>query len=98
MFRCSRLDGDAARRDGPQIAATYDPITQPPEPIQPTSEAIGVLTLREAATRVGISTSEIEAMVARGTVKSVVAGWTTMVLASEVERLRVSHKPTIPRC
>jgi hypothetical protein len=79
--------GDAARRDQPQVAK-YVPTAKAPEPAQPKSEAIDVLTLREAATRLGISTSEMEAMVKRGTVKSVVAGWTTMVLASEVERLR----------
>jgi hypothetical protein len=79
--------GDAARRDGPQ-AVKFVPTTKSPEPTQPKSEAIGVLTLREAATRLGISTGEMEAMVKRGTVKSVVAGWTTMVVASEVERLR----------
>lgn len=48
--------------------------------------------MHEAAMRLGISTDEIEAMVRRGTVKSVVAGWTTMVLASEVERLRFRAK------
>jgi argonaute-like protein implicated in RNA metabolism and viral defense len=78
--------GDAARRDGPQ-AAKFVPTTKAPETAQPKSEAIGVLTAREAATRLGISTSEMEAMVKRGAVKSVVAGWTTMVPTSEVERL-----------
>jgi len=38
------------------------------------SEAIYVLTIKEAATRLGISASEMEAMVKRGTVKSLVAG------------------------
>ena len=79
--------GDGARRDGPQMAATYVPITNPPEQTQPKNEAIGVLTLREAATRLGISASELEAMVRRGAVKSVMAGWTAMVPTSEVERL-----------
>ncbi len=78
--------GDAARRDAPQVMK-FVPTTKASEPPQPNSEAIGVLTLKEAATRLGISTGEMEAMVKRGTVRSVVAGWTTMVLASEVERL-----------
>jgi hypothetical protein len=78
--------GDAARRDGPQVAK-FVPTTNAPEPQQPRSEAIAVLTLREAATRLGISTSEMEAMVKGGAVRSVVAGWTTMVPTSEVERL-----------
>lgn len=47
-----------------------------------------MLTVREAAIRLGISTSEMEAMVKHGTVKSVVAGWTTMVPTSEVGRLK----------
>jgi hypothetical protein len=86
--------GDAVRRDAPE-ATKFVPTTKPLEPPQPKSEAIGILTLREAALRLVISTSEMEAMVERGTVKSVVAGWTRMVVASEVERLRVSYKPTI---
>jgi len=80
--------GDAAQRDGPQVAATYVPITKPPETTQSKSEAIDVLTLREAATRLGISRGEVEAMVRRGAVKSVVAGWTMFVPTSEVGRLR----------
>jgi hypothetical protein len=51
-------------------------------------ESVLVLTMQEAATRLGITTDEMEAMVKRGTVKSLVAGWTTMVPTSEVERLR----------
>jgi excisionase family DNA binding protein len=61
-------------------------MTKPMEPVQVRSEAIAVLTMQEAATRLGISTGEMEAMVKRGTVRSVVAGWTTMVPTSEVER------------
>jgi hypothetical protein len=80
--------GDAARRDGPQMTAAYVPITKPPEPTQPKSDGIGVLTLREAATRLGITTSELEAMVKRGTVKSPLAGWTVVVPSREVEQLR----------
>jgi argonaute-like protein implicated in RNA metabolism and viral defense len=79
--------GDAARRDGPQAAATYVPITKPPEPDQLKNEAIGVLTLREAATRLGISTGEMEGMVKRGAVKSVMTGWTMFVPTRQIERL-----------
>lgn len=35
----------------------------------------------------GVLIAKMEAMVKRGTVKSVVAGWTVMVPTSEVERL-----------
>lgn len=80
--------GGAARRDGPQVASMYVPIANPPQPIQPKSEGIGVLTLREASVRLEISTGEMEAMVTRGAVKSVVAGWTLVVPTSEVGRLK----------
>jgi hypothetical protein len=43
--------------------------------------------LREAATRLDISRADVEQLVASGAVKSVAAGWTTMVLTSEMERL-----------
>jgi hypothetical protein len=79
--------GDATRRDAPQ-AVKFVPTAEPIEPIQVKDASVLVLTLREAATRLGISTAEMEAMVERGTVRSVVAGWTTMVPTSEVERFR----------
>jgi excisionase family DNA binding protein len=79
--------GDAARRDGPQVAATYVPITNLPEPTQSKSEVIAVLTLKEAALRLGISTSEVEAMVASGKVRSLMAGWPVMIPSTEIERL-----------
>ncbi len=65
MQSLPRRSGDAARRDEPQ-AEKFVPTTKASEPPQPKSEAIGVLTMREAATRLGISTSEMEAMVERG--------------------------------
>jgi hypothetical protein len=79
--------GAAARREvGPQVAK-FSSTTKPPEPIQVEDESVLVLTIGEAATRLRISTSEMDAMVKHGTVKSVVAGLTTMVPTSEVERL-----------
>lgn len=80
--------GDATRKDGPhQAPEKYVPVTKQHEPVQVKSEAIGVLTMKEAATRLGITTSEMEAMVERGAVKSLVAGWTVVVQTSEVGRL-----------
>lgn|SRR5487761_706570 len=81
--------GDTARRQAPQ-ATKFVPTSNPPEHLQARSEAIAVLTLQEAATRLGISRVEIEAMVRRGTVRSVVAGWTPMVPTSEVARLHAA--------
>jgi excisionase family DNA binding protein len=68
------------------------PTTRAAEPPPPKNEAIGVLTLKEAATRLGISTGELEAMVIGGRVKSLMAGWTVVVPSSEVERLRGETK------
>ena len=78
--------GDAARRDEPQVAK-FVPTTKALEPPQPKGEAIGVLTFREAATRLGISTDEVEAMVASGKVMSLMAGWTVMIPSTEIKRL-----------
>jgi hypothetical protein len=52
--------GDAARLDQPQ-APKYVPLTKPPEPSPVRSEAIGVLFITEAATRLGISTAAMDA-------------------------------------
>ncbi len=76
--------GDAARRDEPPQVAKFVPTPNASEPPQPGSEAIGVLTLKEAATRLGISTSEMEAMVKRGEFRTVEAGWTVMIVSAEV--------------
>lgn len=78
----------ATQRDMSQPQAPkFVPTTEAPQHVHVRSEAIAALTLQEAATWLGISTGEMEAMVKRGRVKSVVAGWTTMVPVSEVERL-----------
>jgi excisionase family DNA binding protein len=87
--------GGAARRDAPQ-ATRFVPPTNQPEQVQARSEAIAVLTMQEAATRLGIGRGEVEAMVKRGTVKALMAGWTVVVPTSEVERLRRPEPPTGP--
>ncbi|HSO93989.1 MAG TPA: hypothetical protein VLS53_05910 [Candidatus Dormibacteraeota bacterium] len=48
------------------------------------TRVIASITMRP--TRLGLSPSKMAAMVKRATVRSVVAGWTTMVLASEVKK------------
>ncbi len=80
--------GDAARRDVPEARPHYMPVTRPAEPVQVRSEAIGVLTIGEAATRLDISRAEVERMIASGRMRSLVAGFTTVVPTSEVERLQ----------
>jgi len=64
-----------------------------PTPASPTqstprpSEAIGVLSLGEAATRLGVSRSELEAMIAAGTIEALPTGYTGMIPTREIERL-----------
>jgi excisionase family DNA binding protein len=82
--------GDAARRDQLQVRK-FAAIAKPGERVEVKMEAIPVLTISEAATRLGITKDELEAMVKRGTVKSLMAGWTVVVPTSEVERLRRSE-------
>jgi excisionase family DNA binding protein len=76
-------------------AASPKPKSKLPEPsyrtavpLHPSERSERVLTIGEAAARLGISGSEMEAMVKLGTVKSLMAGWTVVVPTSEVERLR----------
>jgi len=79
--------GDAVCGESPKAAAIYLPLTKPTEPVPVHDESVIVLTLREAAMRLGITTGEMESMVKRRTVKSLTAGWTTMIPVSEVARL-----------
>lgn len=48
---------------------------------------VGVLSLGEAAARLGVSRVELEAMIAAGTIEALPTGLTRMVPTSEVERL-----------
>jgi excisionase family DNA binding protein len=66
--------------------------TQPviPTPVAPTSrpsEAIGVLSLGEAATRLDVSRAALEAMIDAGKVEALATGFTRMIPTREVERL-----------
>lgn len=79
--------GDATRRDQLQVGK-FVATAKPGEQVEVKMEAIPVLTISEAATRLGISTAEIDAMVKRGTVKSLMAGWTVVIPSTEVDRLR----------
>lgn len=51
------------------------------------SGSIGVLTLGEAASRLGISRAELETMIAAGKIKVLPMGLTRAIRTSEVERL-----------
>jgi hypothetical protein len=78
--------GDQLRLAVPENVAKYVPM-KPAEPVQVKSEAVYVLTVHEAATRLGISTAEMAAMVKAGTVRTLTAGWTLVIPASEIARL-----------
>ena len=82
--------GDTARRDQLEVC-TFEATAKPGETVEVPMKAISVLTVSEAANQLGISTGEMEAMVKRETVKSVLVGWTAMVPTSEVERLLVGN-------
>lgn len=81
--------GESARRDHPEQRTPNAVLPAYGKPIQPAkNESVLVLTMREAAVRLGISTGELEAMIARGRIKTLIAGWTTVIPTSEVHRLR----------
>jgi plasmid maintenance system antidote protein VapI len=75
------------RRDQLQVGK-FVATAKPGERVEVKMEAISVITISEAATRLGISTSEMEAIVKSGKVKSLTAGWTVVVPIDEVQKLR----------
>jgi excisionase family DNA binding protein len=74
----------------PPKAKTASPKLPAPVPIQFTprpSEAIGVLSIGEAAVRLGMSRTQLEAMIDVGKVEALPTGFTRMIPTREVERL-----------
>jgi excisionase family DNA binding protein len=80
--------GDQARLDQPH-AAKYVPRAEPPQPEPRPSEAIYVLTKGEAAARLGITTTEVERMIAAGKLRGLETGWTVMVPSDDLQRVRL---------
>ena len=59
-----------------------------PRPVEPRrDESVRVLSLGEAAVRVGVSRAELEALIAAGKIEALPTGYTRMIPTSEVERL-----------
>ena len=57
-------------------------------PVEPRrDESVGVLTLGEAAARLGVGGYELEAMIAAGTIQALPTGYARMIPTREVERL-----------
>jgi excisionase family DNA binding protein len=74
--------------DGPpkkKNATAYAPMSPYPVEPRPSSAA---LTLGEAASQLGISRPELEAMIAAGRIEALWTGYTRMIPTREVERLR----------
>lgn len=64
------------------------PLPPPPKPVRVDyGPGVGVLSLGEAAARLGVSRTELEAMIAAGTITALPTGYTRMIPTSEVERL-----------
>ncbi len=77
--------------DGPpkKRPTKYVPISLPPaEPRR--DESIGVLTLGEAAARLGVSRRELEAMIAAGKIEALPTRYTRTIPTSEIKRLQRS--------
>src|SRR5947207_1238679 len=55
------------------------------------SRDIGVLSIGEAAARLGMSRTQLEAMIDRGLVEALPTGYTRMIPTAEVERLQRAH-------
>ncbi len=53
---------------------------------------IGVLSVGEAATRLGMSRSQLETMISRGAVQALPTGFTRMIPTAEIERLLTSER------
>ena len=74
---------------GPPKART--PLSEPPRrtaaPLHPSERHEYVLTLREAAQRLGVSRAQLEAMIDSGTVEALPTGYTRTIPTSEIERL-----------
>jgi len=67
-------------------SAAFAPLAQPS--IEPRrDESVGVLTLGEAASRLGLSRAELEAMIAAGTIEALATGYTRTIPTSEISRL-----------
>ena len=74
--------------DGKPISKARTPHVKPEAPPQARpSEAVGVLTLGEAAVRLGVTRGELEAMIAAGKIEALPTGYTRMVPSREVARI-----------
>ncbi len=74
---------------GPPKAKT--PLPAPPGPVWAShGPGVAVLSLGEAAAKLGVSRAELEAMIAAGKIEALTTGFTQMIPTREVERLKAS--------
>ncbi|HEV2036767.1 MAG TPA: hypothetical protein VGU71_21665 [Candidatus Dormibacteraeota bacterium] len=87
MKRSPSGQRDKVRRAREVVGAALGESGRQDYPPPPTLNSVA---LWEAATRLEITTSEMTAMVAKGSVKALVPGWTTVIPSTEVQRLRAT--------
>ncbi len=71
----------------PKLSSTPPPATTLRVRSSEASRGFGVLTIGEAAARLGMSRSQLEALIDRGAVEALPTGFTRMIPTTEVERL-----------
>jgi hypothetical protein len=90
----TRLASRPARRRRAQPRSALRPraVRSSPQPApDPFGVVVGVLSLGEAAARLGgVSRPELEAMIAAGTIEALPTGYVRMIPTREVERLKVT--------
>jgi excisionase family DNA binding protein len=74
--------------DEPAKKKTTVNVSLPPLIVEPhRDESVRVLSLGEAAARLGVSRPELEAMIAAGKIEALPTGYTRMIPTREVDRL-----------
>jgi hypothetical protein len=76
--------------DGPPVAR-YLPTAPQQQRQEPPGQGMGVLSLGEAAARLGMSRAELETTIVAGKIEALPTGFTRMIPTTEVERLKRSH-------
>jgi excisionase family DNA binding protein len=85
------LGRDPDQRDSfvqpPKSSSTPPPTTAATASSRVESRGIGVLSIGEAATRLGMNRSQLETLIDRGALEALPTGFTRMIPIEEVERL-----------
>jgi excisionase family DNA binding protein len=74
----------------PKSSTPAPPVPSADAPLTVENRAIGVLSLGEAAVRLGLSRPQLEAMIDRGLIEALPTGYTRMIPTTEVERLEAA--------